>query len=77
MLLHVSTFKISFSGSSLCLVEITYRFSGLSKIGLLKYNMINFNKMLIVQRNTLYNQHFIETYFTKTRKSVCNFNKTL
>ena len=51
MLLHVSTFKVSSSGSSLCLTKITYRFSGLSKIKLLKYKMINFNKMLIVQRN--------------------------
>ena len=50
MLLHVSTFKMS-SGSSLCLAKITYTFSGLSKIKLLKYKMINFNKMLIVQRN--------------------------
>ena len=51
MLLHVSTFKMSSSGSSLCLVKIIYRFCGLSKIKLLKYKMINFNKMLIVQRN--------------------------
>ena len=51
MFLHVSTFKMSSSGSSLCLAKITYRFSGLSKIKLLKYKMINFNKMLIVQRN--------------------------
>ena len=51
MLLHVSTFKMSSSGSSLCLAKITYRFSGLSKIKLLKYKMINFNKTLIVQRN--------------------------
>ena len=51
MLLHVSTFKMSSSGSSLCLAKITYGFSGLSKIKLLKYKMINFNKMLIVQRN--------------------------
>ena len=51
MLLHVSTFKMSSSGSSLCLAKITYRFSGLSKMKLLKYEMINFNKMLIVQRN--------------------------
>ena len=50
-LLHVSTFKMSSSGSSLCLAKITYRFSGLSKIKLLKYKMINFNKMLIVQPN--------------------------
>ena len=45
MLLHVSTFKMS------CLAKITYRFFGLGKIKLLKYKMINFNKMLIVQRN--------------------------
>ena len=51
MLLHVSTFKMSSSGSSLCLAKITYRFSGLGKIKLLKYKMINFNKMLVVQRN--------------------------
>ena len=51
MLLHVSTFKMSSSGSSLCLAKITYRFAGLSKIKLLKYKMMNFNKMLIVQRN--------------------------
>ena len=54
MLLHVSTFKMSSSGSSLCLAKITrtYRFSGLSKIKLLKYKMINFNKMLIVRSIT-------------------------
>ena len=51
MLLHVSTFKMSSSGSSLCLAKITYRFSGLGKIKLLKYKMINFNKILIVQRS--------------------------
>ena len=51
MLLHVPTFKMSSSGSSLCLAKITYRFSGLSKIKLLKYKMIKFNKMLILQRN--------------------------
>ena len=50
MFLHVSTFKMSSSGSSLCLTKITYRFSGLSKINLLKYKTIKFNKMLIVQR---------------------------
>ena len=51
MLLHVSTFKVSSSGSSLCLTKITYRIYALSKIKLSKYKMINFNKMLIVQRN--------------------------
>ena len=51
MLLHVSTFKISSSGSSLCLAKITHRFFCFSKIKLLKYKMINFNKMLIVQRD--------------------------
>ena len=51
MLLHVSTFKMSSSGSLLCLAKITYRFSGLSKLKLLKYKTINFYKMLIVQRN--------------------------
>ena len=50
MLLHVSTFKMLSSGSSLCLAKIMYRFSGLSKIKLLKYKMINFNKTLIEQR---------------------------
>ena len=49
MLLHVSTFKMSSSGSSLCLAKITYRFSGLRKIKFLKCKMINFNKVLIVQ----------------------------
>ena len=67
MLLPVSTFKMSSSRSSLCLAKIKHRFSGLSKIKLLKYKMINFNKMLIVQPLhksfiTLYNQHFIEVY---------------
>ena len=47
ILLHISTFKMSSSGSSLCLAKITYRFSGLSKIKLLIYKMINFNKTLI------------------------------
>ena len=56
MLLHVSTFKMSSSGSLLCLAKITYRFSGLSKIKLLKYKMINFNKTLIVQRNKRFAQ---------------------
>ena len=56
MLLHVSTFRMSSSDSSLCLVKITYRFSGLSKIKLLKYKMINFNKMLIVQRDKRFAQ---------------------
>ena len=51
MLLYVSTFKMSSSESALCLAKITYRFSGLSKIKLLNYKMINFNKMSIVQRN--------------------------
>ena len=51
MLLHVSTFTMSSSGSALCLDKITYRFSGLGKIKLLNYKMMNFNKMLIVQRN--------------------------
>ena len=54
MLLHVSTFKMSSSGSSLCLTEITHRFSGLGKIKMLKYRMINCNKMLIVQRDKRY-----------------------
>ena len=56
MLLHVSTFKMSFSGSTLCIDKITYRFSGLGKIKLLKYKMINFNKMLIVQRDKRFAQ---------------------
>ena len=56
MLLHVSTFEMSSSGSSSCLVKITYKFSGLSKIKLLKYKMINFNKTLIVQRNKRFAQ---------------------
>ena len=51
MLLHVSTFKMSSSGSSLCLAKITYRLFGLGKIKLLKHKMINFNKMLTVQRD--------------------------
>ena len=42
---------MSSSGRSLFLAKITYRFSGLSKIKLLKYKMINFNQTLIVQRN--------------------------
>ena len=32
VLLHVSTFKMSSSGSSLCLAKITHTFSGVSKI---------------------------------------------
>ena len=39
MLLHVSAFQISSSGSSLCLAKSTYRFSGLSKRKLLKYRV--------------------------------------
>ena len=37
MLLHVSTFKMSSSGSYLFLAKITYRIFGLSKIKLLKF----------------------------------------
>ena len=51
MLLHVSTFKMSSSGSLLCLAKTTYPLFGLGKIKLLKYKMINFNKILIVQRD--------------------------
>ena len=40
MLLHVSEFKMSSSGSSLCFAKITHRFFGLSKRKLLKYKMI-------------------------------------
>ena len=58
MLVQVSTFKMSSSGSSLCLAKITYRFSGLTKINLLKYKMINFNKTLIVQRGKRFAQTF-------------------
>ena len=54
VLLHVSTFKMPSSGSSLCLAKITYRFSGLNKIKMLKYKIINFNKLLIVQRDKIY-----------------------
>ena len=54
MLLYVSTFKMSSSGSSLCLAEITYRYVGLGKIKLLKYKMIKFNKMLLVQRDYVF-----------------------
>ena len=43
--------KMSSSGSSLLLAKITYRFLGLGKIKLLKYKLIDFNGMLIVQRN--------------------------
>ena len=42
----------------MCLAKITYRFSGLSKIKILKYKMMKFNKMLIVERN----KRFIEVY---------------
>ena len=56
MLLHVSTFKMSSSGSSLCLTKITCRYLGLGKIKLLKYKVINFNKMLIVQRDKRFAQ---------------------
>ena len=51
MLLHVSTFKMSSSGNSLCFAKVTYRYHSLGKIKLLKYNIINFDKMFIVQRN--------------------------
>ena len=51
MFLDVSTFKMSSSGGLLCLAKTTYRFFGLGEIKLLKYKMINFNKMLIVQRD--------------------------
>ena len=50
MFLHMSTFKMSSSGSSLCLAKIIYRFYGPSKMKLLKYKMINVNKMFIVQQ---------------------------
>ena len=42
MLLHVSTFKISSSGNSLCLAKIKYRFLGTGKIKLLKYKLLIF-----------------------------------
>ena len=51
MLLHVSTFKMSSSGNSLCFAKVTYRYHSLGKIKLLKYKIINFDKMFIVQRN--------------------------
>ena len=51
MLLHVSTFKMSSSGSSLRLTKITYRYLGLGKIKLLEYKIMCCNKMLIVQRD--------------------------
>ena len=38
-------------GIQCALLTLHTDFSGLSKIKLLKYKMINFNKMLIVQRN--------------------------
>ena len=57
MLLHVSTFKMSSSGNSLCLTKITYRFSALSKIKLLKY------KMLIVRRTINILLKFVILYF--------------
>ena len=56
---HFSTFKMPSSGSSLCLAKITYRFSGLIKMKLLKYKMIDFNKMLIV-----FNLHKTRSAFT-------------
>ena len=48
MLLHVSTFKMSSSESSLCLAKLHTDF-----LVLVKYSCqnINFNKVLIVQRN--------------------------
>ena len=75
MLLYVSTFKMSSSGSSLCLAKTTYRFSGLSKMKFLKYKMINFNKMLIVRRNTLYNQHFMFICLFDSYEVYLIFNK--
>ena len=56
MLLHVSTFKMSSSGNSLCLAKITYRFSGLSKIRLLNYKMIilYFNNFILLRPENLY-----------------------
>ena len=53
MLLHVSTFKMWSSGSSLCLAKITYRFLGLGKIKLLKYKLINFNNVILARHNEL------------------------
>ena len=51
MLLHVSTFKLSSSESSLYLTKITYGYLCLGKIKLLKYKMRNVNKMFTVQRD--------------------------
>ena len=71
MLLYVSTFKMSSSGSSLCLAKITYRISDLSKIKLLKYidtgQARPHQQRLHVQPLhkpciTLYSQNFIEVY---------------
>ena len=38
-------------GAHCALLKVHTEFSGLSKMKLLKYKMLNFNKMLIVQRN--------------------------
>jgi hypothetical protein len=51
MLLHVSTFKISSSGSSLRLAEIAYGFFGLGRIKLLKYKMVNFADFVAVPQH--------------------------
>ena len=46
MLLHVSTFKMSSSGSALCLAKITYKISGLS-IFFLYFNPLNTKRRLV------------------------------
>ena len=54
MLLHVSTFKMSSSGSSLCLTKITCRYIGLGKIKLLKFIILYFNNFILPSLRYLY-----------------------
>ena len=52
MLLHVSTFKMSSSGSLLCLAKITYRFSGLRPENLLLSGLRPDNLYVILARHS-------------------------
>ena len=59
MLLHVSTFKMSSSGSSLCFAEITYRFFWFYKIKLFKNKIINYNNWTLLKFIVLHFNNFI------------------
>ena len=72
-LLHVSTFKMSSSGSSFCLAKITYRFSGVSKIKLLKYIYILINDCTIISNTIITNNTLLHVSTFKMSSSGSSF----